>query len=256
MLSQTPFLINRLNRKMILEATQLTRRYNGNAVVKALSLTLDKGEIVGLLGPNGAGKSTLLQMLAGVLAPSQGTVQIFGRNPLQQASIRKHLGYLPEQPPLYPDFTVREQLDFACQLQQMDSNLRQQRIAQVMQNCELKSVEKHLNRHLSKGLRHRVGLAQALLHHPSILLLDEPTDGLDPLQTQNFQQLIGSLKTQAGVIISTHNLHEVEALCDRVLIMNQGRLLLSATLSDLLKTGDTLEQAFTRLIYSGQTAAA
>ena len=243
-----------MNQPMLLQAHQLSRRFHGHPAVQDISLTLQKGEIVGLLGPNGAGKSTLLQMLAGVLAPSAGTLHVTGQNPYRKVTTRKQIGYLPEHPPLYPDFRVREQLEFAGQLQQVEQ--RQQHINEALQQCELQDVEKRLIRHLSKGMRHRVGLAQVILHQPSLLLLDEPTDGLDPLQTQNFQQLIQSLKKQAGVIISTHHLGEVKALCGRILILQKGRLQVSATLADLEKNGDTLEQIFTRLMDSEQPTAA
>jgi len=234
----------------------LSRQFNGQTVVKSLDLTLDKGEVLGLLGPNGAGKSTTLQMLTACLQPSEGRVEVMGKPLHTDRSLQKHIGYLPERPPLYDSFTVREQLDYAAKLYGLSKEENEQRCKTVIQLCELEEVRQKIIGRLSKGFRQRVGIAQALVHDPEIIILDEPTDGLDPMQMQSLRKLIIQLGENHAVLLSSHLLSEVETVCNRVMILHQGKQLFNENMDKLKASGETLEAVFTRLIFHDSEAAA
>jgi ABC-2 type transport system ATP-binding protein len=241
-----------------LRARKLSCRYGARVAVDALDLDLHPGEVLGLLGPNGAGKSTTLQMLSGNLAPSSGSVEICGVDLSEQPEAAKaHLGYLPEIPPLYRELTVGEFLRFAARLHRVPKADVDAAVRQALQRCGLDDVAQRLIGNLSKGYRQRVGIAQAIVHNPSVIILDEPTAGLDPLQIREIRELIAALGRTHGVILSTHILAEAEALCDQVLILHQGRTVYSGGMADLCRqwqedgpravAGNGLEEMFVRL---------
>jgi len=209
----------------MLEVQHLSKAYGRLVSVRELNFTLNEGETVGLIGPNGAGKSTTMKMLAGSLAPTAGTVLLDGLSMLEQPRAAKRLvGYLPEIPPLYPDHTVTEQLRFVCALKGL---ARAEWPAECKRVCELLNLTEvagRLNSHLSKGYRQRVGFAAALIGHPRLLILDEPTVGLDPQQILDVRRLILTLSKQMTVLISSHILSEIATVCSRVLIMDHGEL--------------------------------
>jgi ABC-2 type transport system ATP-binding protein len=207
----------------LLTTEKLSRSYHGRTVVAALDLSLHRGEILGLLGPNGAGKSTALRMLCGDLAPSSGTVRIGSHDLLiDPIPAKSRLGYLPERPPLHPDQRVVEYLRDAARLRRLPRRSIDDAVRQAIKRCALESVEKRLIRKLSKGFQQRLGIAQAILHQPSVIILDEPTDGLDPVQLREVRGLIRDLSSNAGVIISSHILPEIQTLCSRVVILQDG----------------------------------
>jgi len=241
-----------------LRARKLSRRYGTRVAVDALDLDLHPGEVLGLLGPNGAGKSTTLQMLSGNLAPSSGSVEICGVDLSEQPEAAKaNLGYLPEIPPLYRELTVGEFLRLAARLHRVPKAELDVAVRQALQRCGLDEVAQRLIGSLSKGYRQRVGIAQAIVHNPSVIILDEPTAGLDPLQIRDIRELIGALGRTHSVILSTHILAEAEALCDQVLILHQGRTVFSGGMTDLCRqrqedgpreaASNDLEEMFVRL---------
>lgn len=211
----------------MLEVIGISRRYGRFEAVKDFSFTALPGQVLGLLGQNGAGKSTLMNVLAGCLSPSAGRVLFNGvdlAHSPQQA--KSHLGYLPEIPPVYPEMKVIEYLQFCCQLKGILKQDQQKHIMDIIQLVELGTVSHQLIGSLSKGFRQRVGLAQAMVGDPEVLLLDEPTSGFDPAQAVAFRKLIGKLAKNKVIVFSSHLLGEVEAICDRVLVIHQGRLVL------------------------------
>lgn len=223
-------------------------------VVDDVTITINAGEIVTLLGSNGAGKSTLLNLMAGVLSPSSGEVSLNTKNIHQNPANRKHLGYLPDRPPLYDELTIREQLAFACDLFCVPKSLRTNHIHDVLDSCELNDKANTLISRLSKGYRQRCGLAQTLVHQPNYLLLDEPTEGLDPLQILNLRKQLKSLSTGGtGILMSTHLMQEVRALADRVLIMHKGKLVRELDASEFVTDG-ALEKHFTDVLFDENTA--
>ena len=210
--------------EVLIEARSLTRRYGPTVAVDSLNLTLRKGEILGLLGPNGAGKSTTMKMLTGNLAPSAGEVLIKGSSLREDAKAAKRaLGYLPEQPPVYPELTVDEYLGYAAGLHGIARGERAAAVASAKKDCGLGEVSQRLIGNLSKGYQQRVGLAQAILHRPPVIVLDEPTVGLDPIQIREIRNLIADLARNHSVILSSHILPEIQAVCSRVMIINRGR---------------------------------
>lgn len=215
----------------LIEARGLTRYFGPNLAVSNLSLKLAQGEILGLLGPNGAGKSTTLKMLTGNLAPSAGEVFIDGRS-LRDASVaaKQRLGYLPEQPPVYPELTVDEYLRFCAGLHGIAAGDRTAAIESARRDCGLGEVSRRVIGNLSKGYQQRVGLAQAIIHRPPVIVLDEPTVGLDPIQIREIRSLIRELGKRHSVILSSHILPEIQAVCDRVMIINRGRLVYDAAI--------------------------
>jgi ABC-2 type transport system ATP-binding protein len=220
--------------RTMIETEKLTRCYGSLTAVDALSIRVEPGQVLGLLGPNGAGKSTAMRMVAGFLVPTSGTAKVCGhdvsREPLKA---KRALGYLPEGAPSYGELTVREFLQFIMRMRRLQPDLAYRRFDEVVQRLQLEEVLGLCIDTLSKGLRRRVGLAQAILHDPPVLMLDEPTDGLDPNQKHAVRQLIDVMARERTILISTHLLEEVHALCNRVVIIARGKLLADATPAEL-----------------------
>lgn len=233
----------------LIKAENLYRYYAGHCAVQDVSFTLNKGEVLGFLGPNGAGKTTTMQMLCGNLAPSSGQIRINGYDILDQPiSAKGNLGYLPDTPPLYNDLTVQEFLSYCAQLHQIPNANQQLAVDKALQRCGLTKVSKRLIANLSKGYKQRVGIAQAILHNPKVIILDEPTVGLDPIQIREIRSLIKELGQEHGIILSTHILSEVQESCSHVQIIHQGRLILHETIEGLNKHMDTA----TLEVYTGK----
>lgn len=225
------------NTAPLIDAVGLCRDYGALRAVDAVDLRLERGEILGLLGQNGAGKTSTMDMLCGVLAPSAGAIAIDGVDLLESPRRAKRgLGYLPEQPPLYPDMSVRGYLAFAAALHGLPGSERGGASERAMGLCGLTEVARRPIGNLSKGYRQRVGIAQAIVHDPAAIVLDEPTVGLDPIQIRAIRRLIADLGREHGIILSTHILPEVQALCSRVAIMHRGRILHGGPMSAF--TGD------------------
>lgn len=238
-----------------LSARNLTRRHDGRLVVDNVSLELRNGEVLGLLGHNGAGKSTTLQMLTGALPAHGGLVEVCGFDLQQQPQQAKScIGFLPEHPPLYSDMRVDDYLLYAARLHRVPSAGLAAALSQTKQRCGLQDCGKKLIGTLSKGYQQRVGIAQAIIHNPAVVVLDEPTVGLDPVQIRDIRALIRKLGDHSSVILSTHLMNEAESLCDRVLILKQGRLIYSGTSNEMLANG-TMEQAFLQITGSEAVAA-
>lgn len=218
----------------MIRATSLTKKFGPVTAVDDLSLTVAEGEVVGFLGPNGAGKTTTLRMLTGAMPPTSGSATLGGFDVLHQAAeARRRLGYLPEGTPLYPEMRVTSYLHFVARLQGLSSAERRKRVNEVIDVCGLEPVRKRTIQRLSKGNRQRVGLASTLVHRPAVLVLDEPTSGLDPSQTVAVRQLLGSLRGDHTVLLSSHLLPEVQRMADRVLILARGRLVAAGTVDEL-----------------------
>ena len=223
-----------MKNKQLLSVKHLSRHYGSFAAVNNISFHLNKGEVLGFLGPNGAGKSTTMQVITGNLAPSAGQINICGLDLLDSAKEAKaNIGYLPEHPPLYRELTVNEFLSFCAQLNRIEKSRQQSAIEQAKERCGLTEVGKRLINNLSKGYQQRVGIAQAIIHSPEIVILDEPTVGLDPIQIREIRTLIRELAQDHGVILSTHILPEVQMTCDRVQIINRGQLVYSDDINHL-----------------------
>lgn len=221
-----------------LTAHQLKRSFGNQAVIHDVSLQLKRGEVLGLLGHNGAGKSTTMQMLTGCLLPDSGTIEICGIDLLRHpARAKAQLGFLPETPPLYRDMTVRDYLTFAAKLRGMSSGTVNAAVELAIQRCGLNDKHPKLIGTLSKGYQQRVGIAQAIVHQPAVIILDEPTVGLDPSQIREIRSLIRELGNQHSVILSTHLLGEVESICDRVEIMQHGKLIYGDTSARMQQYG-------------------
>ena len=212
----------------------LTKRYARTVAVDNISFEVEKGQIVGFLGPNGAGKTTTMRVLTCFLPPTEGTANVAGfdvvEHPLQ---VKKHIGYLPETPPVYPEMEVAEYLDFTGRLKGISSGDINRRVDDVLGRCAIGDVRNKLIGKLSKGYRQRVGLAQAIIHNPDVLILDEPTSGLDPKQIIEIRELLKSLAGEHTIILSTHILSEVEHSCERVIIINRGKLVAIDSVSNL-----------------------
>ncbi|MCD8021507.1 MAG: ABC transporter ATP-binding protein [Lachnospiraceae bacterium] len=220
----------------MIEVTHLTKRYGSNAAVDDLSFKVEKGQIYGFLGPNGAGKTTTMNILTGYIAPTEGEAIIDGHNIVEEPEeARKCIGYLPEIPPVYPEMTVLEYLQFAADLKKLPKKDRDAMIVEVMRTTGLVDVQNRLIRNLSKGYRQRTGLAQAILGYPDIIILDEPMVGLDPKQIIEIRELIKSLGQKHTVILSSHILSEISAICDHIMIIAHGKLVASDTPENLTK---------------------
>ena len=218
----------------MIQVSNLTKRYAGRTAVDDISFTVARGEIVGLLGPNGAGKSTTMRVLAGFMPASSGTVRVAGFDVFHESDeTRRRIGYMPENNPLYPEMRVREYLKFRARLKGLGWQKSRERVTTVMAQCGLTEVGRRVIGQLSKGYKQRVGLADALVHEPDLIILDEPTIGLDPQQIRSVRQLIKSLAGRHTVLISTHILPEAEMMCHRMLIMFDGRVLASDTPENL-----------------------
>jgi ABC-2 type transport system ATP-binding protein len=223
-----------MNDSWMIEVSDLTKRYAGHTAVAGISFTVQRGEIVGLLGPNGAGKSTTMRVLSCYLPATSGTVRVGGLDVFTQSrAVRRRIGYMPENNPLHPEMRVREYLKFRARLKGLSRQQSRERADVVMQQCGLTDVQRKLIGHLSKGYRQRVGLADALVHEPELLILDEPTIGLDPHQIRSVRELIKGLAGTHTVLISSHILPEVEMTCSRVLIMHRGKILAADTPDNL-----------------------
>ena len=219
---------------MSLSVQQLTKTYGTQVAVNAISFTAEPGEIVGFLGPNGAGKSTTMKIATGYLPPTQGTVTVNGKDVVEDSmAVRRMIGYLPEHNPLYLDMYVHEYLRFIGTLYGLGGNALTQRVKEMVTLCGLTREQNKKIGALSKGYRQRVGLAQALIHDPQVLILDEPTTGLDPNQLTEIRNLIKRVSQEKTVVFSTHIMQEVQALCDRVVIIHQGSIVADSALSDL-----------------------
>jgi len=218
----------------MIEARGLTKRYGRFTAVDAVDLDVQSQGIVGFLGPNGAGKTTTMRMLTGFLPMTSGTATVAGFDVFDQPlQVKARVGYLPETPPLYPELKVGEYLSFVGEIRGLSRSERLKRVGDVMDQVGLREMEKRLTGALSKGFRQRVGLAQALLHDPPVLILDEPTSGLDPAQLVGIRALVRDLAQERVVVLSTHILQEVELLCDRVILINRGKIAGDGTVDSL-----------------------
>ncbi len=230
----------------MIKVQNLTKKFSGNTAVDDVSFEVERGEIIGFLGPNGAGKTTTMRMLTGFLHPTRGSIKIAGydvmRNPLQ---VRRHIGYMPESCPLYAEMRVDEYLRFRAQIKEVPRRDVKTRLGVVKDQCGLTTVGRRIIGQLSKGFRQRVGLADSLLHDPDLLILDEPTAGLDPNQIREVRELIGWLAERHTLLLSTHILPEVEMACKRVLIIDRGKIVASDSPKSLQKRllGDSLISA-------------
>lgn len=218
----------------MIEVKDLTKFYGENRAIERLNFHVRKGEVVGFLGPNGAGKSTTMKIITGFMAPSEGSAKISGfdvfENPIE---VKKRIGYLPELPPVYGDMYVRDYLKYVAELKGVSSAKIQSQVEMAIQKTNLGSVSRRLIQNLSKGFRQRVGIAQALVSDPEVLILDEPTVGLDPKQVAEIRDLIRELRGHHTIILSTHILPEVQATCDRIIIINKGKIVAEDTLENL-----------------------
>ncbi len=236
------------NRRPMIEAVGLSKFYGPFAAARDVTFTVNEGELVAFLGPNGAGKSTTMKMLTGYLSPSEGEARIAGHNMLtDRIAGSRHLGYLPENGPLYPDMTPVAMLDFFAEARGMDSKRKGDRIEAVIELCDLGSVAHKAISKLSKGFKQRVGMAQALLHEPDVLILDEPTAGLDPNQIREVRKTMRKLRETKTILLSTHILQEVEAMADRVVLINEGRKVFDGSTSELRQVQGDLDSAFHKL---------
>jgi len=218
----------------MINACNLTRRFGDFVAVNGVSFTITPGEIVGLLGHNGAGKTTIMKILTGFLEPSSGSIEIDGESVSNDSQrVKSKIGYLPESVPLYPDMCVVDYLEFAAVVRAVPEPKREDAICRAMEATDVASRAFETIGKLSRGYQQRVGVAQAILHEPKFLILDEPTNGLDPSQTQEMRNLIRSLATEATIILSTHVMQEVKAVCDRVMILRSGELALDQNLAEL-----------------------
>ncbi len=232
---------------ILIEVQDITRRYGDRCAVEGLTFRLEAGEVLGLLGVNGAGKSTTLNMLAGCLPPSAGTLRIAGHDMARApVAARAALGYLPEVPPLYSEMRVEGYLRYAARLRRVPAAACASAVERAMTLCGLVDAGGRLIAHLSKGYRQRVGIAQAIVHEPAVVILDEPTAGLDPVQIREIRALISQLGEHCSVILSSHILPEVQSLCDRVLILHRGRALFQGPPQGSPKSGASVEVAFDR----------
>ncbi len=240
----------------MIEVANLSKRYGDLTAVQDVSFTAAPGEILGFLGPNGAGKTTTLRVITGFLPATSGTVRVSGFDVFEQsAEVRRRIGYLPENPPLYSDMTVVPYLRFAGKIHGLGRGEVGAAIDRVIDTCGLGNVANRLLGHLSKGYRQRVGLAQALIHEPEVLILDEPTNGLDPGQIRDMLAFIRSLGAKRTIVLSTHILSQVLSACHKVVIINEGRVVVEAPLGDLTRDR-SLEDVYTQAISGGGVSLA
>lgn len=228
----------------MIEVKDLTKNYGSRRAIDNLSFSVQKGDVVGFLGPNGAGKSTTMKIITGFMAPSSGSASVAGfdvfENPLE---VKKRIGYLPETPPVYGDMYVNDYLRYVAALKQVPVNRIEKCVAMAIEKTNLGDVQKRLINHLSKGFKQRVGIAQAIVSEPEVLVLDEPTVGLDPKQVAEIRDLIKSLKADHTIILSTHILPEVQATCEKIIIINQGKIVAQDSIQNL----STIEQGRSHL---------
>ena len=232
----------------MIEVSHLTKQYGNHLAVDDVSFTVADGQICGLLGPNGAGKSTIMNILTGYLSATSGQVTVAGHPlPEETDAAKACVGYLPEQPPLYPEMTVQEYLTFAAELKDVKKAERKEQVCRAARRTGLEAVLPRLIRSLSKGYKQRVGIAQALLGSPRLIILDEPTVGLDPAQVIEIRKLIRELGRAHTVILSSHILSEVQAVCQQILILSKGHLAAAGSLEELTADGKSLEEVFLEL---------
>lgn len=232
----------------MIEVSHLTKQYGNHLAVDDVSFNVADGQICGLLGPNGAGKSTIMNILTGYLSATSGQVTVAGHPLPEEADAAKAcVGYLPEQPPLYPEMTVQEYLTFAAELKGVKKAERKEQVCRAARRTGLEAVLPRLIRSLSKGYKQRVGIAQALLGNPRLIILDEPTVGLDPAQVIEIRKLIRELGRAHTVILSSHILSEVQAVCQQILILSKGHLAAAGSLEELTADGKSLEKVFLEL---------
>ncbi len=239
----------------MIEVQNLQKTFGPIRAVDKISFSVGQGEVLGFLGPNGAGKTTAMRMLTGFLTPDDGSAQICGYDIRQDSiKVRESLGYLAEHAPAYEEMTVSAFLNFICDARQIYGSKRKAALDRVLKSCSIESVYHQTIETLSKGYRRRVGLAQALIHDPKVLVLDEPTDGLDPNQKHDVRQLINAIAKDKSIIVSTHILEEVEAVCSRIIIIANGRILVDST-PDALKREHqaTLFEIFRKVTTAGVT---
>lgn len=238
------------NNKPLIEIKSLDKQFGAIHAVRGISFSVNKGEVLGFLGPNGAGKSTTMKMVTGFLEPTSGTVSICGHDIIDDPiEAKKKIGYLPEGAPLYGEMTVTSFLNFIADIREMKGEYREKRIEEVIQKINLQSVRQQSLETLSKGFKRRVGVAQAILHDPEILIMDEPTDGLDPNQKHEVRTLIREMASEKAIIISTHILEEVDAVCTRAIIIASGKLLFDGTPAELLAKSENgkLDEVFRQI---------
>ena len=234
-----------------IEVAGLAKRYGDFEAVRGLDFEVMPGEVVGFLGPNGAGKTTTMRMLTGFIPATDGEARIAGHDIFSDATnARRAIGYLPETPPLYPEMTPASYVDFVARLKDVPRRSHKEAVERALGRCGLLDVRGREIRQLSKGYRQRVGLAQAIVHEPKVLVLDEPTVGLDPIQIREIRSLIQGLAATGGqtVLLSTHILAEVDAICQRVILLDRGRKVLDQPLTELTGGGTSLEEVFTRVM--------
>lgn len=240
----------------MIEVSHLTKQYGNHLAVDDVSFAVADGQICGLLGPNGAGKSTIMNILTGYLSATSGQVTVAGHPLPEEADAAKAcVGYLPEQPPLYPEMTVQEYLTFAAELKGVKKAERKEQVCRAARRTGLEAVLPRLIRSLSKGYKQRVGIAQALLGSPRLIILDEPTVGLDPAQVIEIRKLIRELGRAHTVILSSHILSEVQAVCQQILILSKGHLAAAGSLEELTADGKSLEEVFLELTDGGPEEA-
>ena len=234
----------------------LTKSFGAIRAVHNVSFNVSHGEVLGFLGPNGAGKSTTMKMITGFLEPTSGTVEVNGHDVLENPlSVKRSIGYLPEGAPAYGEMTVRNFLNFIADIRQLSGAIRKKRLDEVIETINIGTVIDQSIETLSKGFKRRVGLAQAILHDPNILILDEPTDGLDPNQKHEVRNLIKKMSKEKAIIISTHILEEVDAVCTRAIIISSGELLFDGTPTQLIAKSDQsdIDHAFRNITTSNST---
>jgi ABC-2 type transport system ATP-binding protein len=233
----------------MIEVANLSKRYGDLRAIEGVSFTAGSGQILGFLGPNGAGKTTTMRIITGFMPATSGTVRVEGFDVFEQSNeVRRRIGYLPENPPLYSDMAVAPYLRFVARLKGIARRDVGEALERVLATCGLDGVRDRLLGHLSKGYRQRVGLAQALIHDPPVLVLDEPTIGLDPRQIRDIRALVRTLGGKRTIVLSTHILSEVTEVCDKVVIINDGRIALEDQLAHLTRDGRKLEDIFIETI--------
>jgi gliding motility-associated transport system ATP-binding protein len=240
-----------------IKVKSLTKSFGPIHAVRGVSFNVNHGEVLGFLGPNGAGKSTTMKMITGFLEPTSGTVEVNGHDVLENPlAVKKSIGYLPEGAPAYGEMTVRSFLNFIADIRQLTGSNRQKRIDNVIERINIKSVIDQSIETLSKGYKRRVGIAQAILHDPDTLILDEPTDGLDPNQKHEVRKLIKEMAQDKAIIISTHILEEVDAVCSRAIIIASGELLFDGTPTELIAKSNRkdIDHAF-RIVTTSESEA-
>jgi ABC-2 type transport system ATP-binding protein len=241
----------------VIEVKNLVKTYGDFTAVQGISFEVQKGEILGLLGPNGAGKSTTMKILSAFMPATSGEVRVAGFDVFEEPfEVKKRVGYLPELPPLYVEMRVQEYIEYVADLKQLDSSKKAKRVDYVLERCGLVENRKRIIGTLSKGFRQRVGIAQALVHEPEVVILDEPTVGLDPVQIVEIRNLIKDLAGNHTVILSTHILPEVVMTCKRVVLVNHGKIMVDDKVEVLTQGGggDSLEQAYLKIV-AGESLA-